>query len=109
MKPIRRRFLHYTCAAEFVAASGATLAEDYVIRAIKLIVPHLSGGLTDLVARVVAEQIRKTLGQPVGVENVTGGPSGRVGCVAGSAPEGYMLLIGNNGSNLSMRHFIVYR
>jgi len=80
-------------AVAFLAvASGA--AAQYPNRAIKLVVPFAAGGSTDLIARVVADQLRKELGQPVIVEN-RGGAAGALGTeeVAKSTPDGYTLAV----------------
>jgi tripartite-type tricarboxylate transporter receptor subunit TctC len=82
-------------------AMSAALAQSFPTRPISLVVPYPAGGPTDVVARVLADRMRVTLGQPVIVENVTGG-SGNIGVgkVARATPDGYTLSIGNNGSHL---------
>jgi tripartite-type tricarboxylate transporter receptor subunit TctC len=81
--------------AFLLACPAAALAQgaDYPARAVHLIVPLVAGGNLDIVARTVAEQLAKGLGQPVVVENRPGASS-LVGTqlVAKSAPDGYMLL-----------------
>ena len=78
-----------------LALASATLAygQDYPSRAVRVIVPLTAGGNLDIVARTVAEQISKGLGQPVVVENRPGASS-LVGTqfVAKSAADGYTLL-----------------
>jgi tripartite-type tricarboxylate transporter receptor subunit TctC len=83
----------------FMAAPA--LAQTFPTRPVTLVVPYPAGGPTDVVARVLADRMRVTLGQPVIVENVTGG-SGNIGVgkVARATPDGYTLSIGNNGSHL---------
>jgi tripartite-type tricarboxylate transporter receptor subunit TctC len=68
-------------------------AADYPNRALRIIVPLAAGGNVDIVARTVAEQIARTLGQPVVVENRPGASS-LVGTqlVGKAAPDGYTLL-----------------
>jgi tripartite-type tricarboxylate transporter receptor subunit TctC len=87
--------------ATLVILTGAALAQSFPTRPVTLVVPYPAGGPTDVVARVLAERMRVTLGQPVIVENVTGG-SGNIGVgkVARAAPDGYTLSVGNNGSHL---------
>ena len=81
--------------AFLLACPAAALAQgaDYPARAVHVIVPLVAGGNLDIVARTVAEQLAKGLGQPVVVENRPGASS-LVGTqlVAKSAPDGYTLL-----------------
>jgi tripartite-type tricarboxylate transporter receptor subunit TctC len=90
-----------TIAATLIMLTGGALAQSFPTRPVTLVVPYPAGGPTDVVARVLAERMRVTLGQPVMVENVTGG-SGNIGVgkVARAAPDGYTLSIGNNGSHV---------
>ena len=66
-------------------------------------VPYAPGGPTDVVARVLAERMRMSLGQPVLVENVIGaGGAIGLGRVARSAPDGYTVSIGNWGTHVGL-------
>jgi tripartite-type tricarboxylate transporter receptor subunit TctC len=73
---------------------GGAWAQSYPTRSIKLIVPFAPGGSTDIIARLVAEPMRKELGQVVVVENV-GGAAGALGTmqVAKGAADGYTLAV----------------
>ena len=84
-----------------LSMAGSASAQSFPTRPITLVVPYPAGGPTDVVGRVVAERMRVMLGQPLIVENVTGG-SGNIGVgrVARAAPDGYTLSIGNNGSHV---------
>lgn len=83
-----------TCAT--AAATGAQVS--YPERAIRLIVGQAAGGATDIVARAFAKRLGDELGQTVVVDN-RAGAGGIIGTalVAGSAPDGYTLLVGTNG------------
>src|SRR5947209_10836955 len=77
-------------------SSGGALAQGYPERTVKILVPWAPGGSTDILARVVAEQLRQALGQPVIVENRPGA-SGNIGSevVAKAPPDGYAILFGS--------------
>lgn len=70
----------------------AASAETYPSRPIRIIVPVAPGGITDLAARVFAQYLTSRTGQPVIVENRTGG-AGTIGAEAlsKSSPDGYTL------------------
>jgi tripartite-type tricarboxylate transporter receptor subunit TctC len=87
-----------------ILATGAW-AQDWPVRALRLIVPFAPGGVTDNSARVVAEPLAARLGQPVVVENRPGA-SGNIGtqAVAESAPDGYTLLLGFDGTMVINPH-----
>ena len=86
---------------------------SYPTRPITIVVPFPPGGGSDAVARIVAERMRTTLGQPVVVENVPGA-DGTIGTgkVARAAPDGYTLVLGywsnfvSNGAIYSLQYDI---
>jgi tripartite-type tricarboxylate transporter receptor subunit TctC len=77
-------------------------AQDYPSRSITVVVPFPAGGPSDVVARIVTEQMSKTLGQSLVIENV-GGAGGTLGSgrVAAAQPDGYTLLAGSMGSHVA--------
>ncbi len=101
---IAAAFAVILCGAGLAGAqtSVQTSAQNWPSRPIMMIVPLATGGSTDTIARIVAEGMRPTLGQPVIVENVTGaGGSIGVGRVARSTPDGYTIGIGQWGTNMA--------
>src|SRR3546814_8259790 len=70
------------------------LAQSFPQRTITRIVPHSAGGTSDILARTVASEAAKTLGQTIVVDN-KGGANGSIAAktVATSAPDGYTLLL----------------
>jgi tripartite-type tricarboxylate transporter receptor subunit TctC len=74
-------------------------AQAYPVRPVTIIVPTTAGGGTDIISRLIGEQLSKQLGQPFVVENRPGAGL-VVGTVAAAkaAPDGYTLLAGLNGS-----------
>jgi tripartite-type tricarboxylate transporter receptor subunit TctC len=89
----RRRFLqHGVGAAAVPAVAGSARAQSYPSRPIALIVPSGAGGPSDVIARVLTEHMRGSLGQSLIIENVTGanGTLG-LGRVARAKPDGHTL------------------
>src|SRR5260221_66932 len=75
---------------------AAAQAQSFPSRPVTMVVPYPAGGPTDTLARILAEHMKTTLGQPVIVENVTGaGGSIGVARVARAAPDGYTVSIGH--------------
>jgi tripartite-type tricarboxylate transporter receptor subunit TctC len=76
-------------------------AQTYPVRPVALVVPFSAGGPTDTIARIMAERMGRSLGQPAIVENTTGaGGSIAVGRIARGAPDGYLLGIGHIGTHV---------
>jgi tripartite-type tricarboxylate transporter receptor subunit TctC len=89
-----RRFL-LALSLILVAGIAGAHAQSYPSRQITLVVPFPPGGSTDVAARIMAERMRASLGQPIIIENIGGaGGSIGVGRVARAAPDGYTIDIG---------------
>jgi tripartite-type tricarboxylate transporter receptor subunit TctC len=88
--------LHALVCAALASATPAALAQAFPSKPIRVVVPFPAGGTTDIVARLVAQRMSETMGQPVLVEN-RGGAGGQLGAeiVAKAPPDGYTMLIHN--------------
>ena len=82
-----------------LAAFPAGAQESYPARPIRFVVPFAAGGPSDIVARIVAPHMARSLGQPVVVDNRVGagGVTG-VDVIAKAAPDGYVFGIGSAGA-----------
>ena len=87
------------CSTVFLfLLAGATWAQDYPNRTVRIVVPFPPGGAPDLVGRALANRLGERLGQPFVVENRTGaGGNIAAEAVAKSAPDGYTLLATSDG------------
>jgi tripartite-type tricarboxylate transporter receptor subunit TctC len=98
---MRTRALLTLMAIVLAAACSPASAQVYPTRPITLVVPLAAGGPLDTLARIVAEPMRASLGQPVIVENVTGaGGTVGAGRVARATPDGYTIGIGFLGTHV---------
>jgi tripartite-type tricarboxylate transporter receptor subunit TctC len=68
----KNKYLYYFIAAWAVLTGSAAIAQDYPNRAIRFIVPFPPAGLTDTLARVLAQSMSKAMGQNIVIENRTG-------------------------------------
>jgi tripartite-type tricarboxylate transporter receptor subunit TctC len=100
--PHRRQFLHLAAgAAALPAVSQIAKAQAYPTRPITIVVPFATGGPPDTIARILADMMRASLGQPVIIENVTGAAGSiGVGRVARAPADGYTLSIGSVSSHV---------
>jgi tripartite-type tricarboxylate transporter receptor subunit TctC len=101
MKIRRRTFLHLAAgAAALPALSRIAWAQAYPTRPVTMVVPFAPGGTTDVVARIVGEQLSRTLGQQFVIENVAGagGTTGTTRTMRAS-PDGYTIQIGQMGTH----------
>src|SRR5260370_12560395 len=78
-------------------------AADYPDHAIKMLVPFAAGGGTDVLARIIAQNLNSKWGQPVVVENQPGA-SGGIGtrAVMKAPPDGYTLLMASTGALMAV-------
>lgn len=84
------------------AVTGASFAQQYPSKPIRMIVPFAPGGPNDIIGRTVGQKLTETWGQSIVVEN-RGGAGGTIGVDAGakSPPDGYTLIMGGS-SNLAV-------
>lgn len=86
------------CCIIATAANAQIAAKEvvYPIKPIRFIIPFAPGGGTDIIGRIVAQQLHEELGQPVVVDNRAGAGSSLGSDIAAKAPpDGYTLLLGN--------------
>jgi len=90
-------------ALSFCALALPVRAADYPDHAIKMVVPFAAGGGTDVLARIIAQNLNSKWGQPVVVENQPGA-SGGIGtrAVMKAAPDGYTLLMASTGALMAV-------
>jgi len=102
------RIVRIALVAGALLAAGTPMAQSaYPVKAIKIIAPVQPGGGVDLVARQIGERLGRSLGQPVVIENQSGG-GGIIGsqATARAAPDGYTLMVGyvgTHGTNPAVR------
>ena len=82
-------------------ASTAAFAQTYPTKPVRLMVPFPPGGSTDIVARIVAQQVSERLGQQMVIEN-RGGAGGTIGTalVAKAPADGYTLVLGTTSTHV---------
>jgi tripartite-type tricarboxylate transporter receptor subunit TctC len=95
MKSFAMTLFYWLATASLLTATAVTSAQPYAIKPVRLIVPFPSGGVTDIVGRIIAQNLALRLGQSVVVDNRSGA-AGAIGAQAAAraTPDGYTLLMG---------------
>jgi tripartite-type tricarboxylate transporter receptor subunit TctC len=87
-------------ALAFCLAAGPVLAQSFPSKPVTMVIPFAAGGPTDVIGRIIGEQMAQSLGQPVVIENVVGASGQTAGLrVSNAAPDGYTILIGHTGTH----------
>src|SRR5687768_17781862 len=81
-----------------LAASASAAAQSFPAKPIRVIIPFVAGGSSDIVGRAIASKFQELLGQPGVVENRPGA-NGAIAAefVAKAEPDGYTILVGSIG------------
>ena len=96
-----QRALLAALIATFALALPA-LAEDYPSRPVTVVVPFAAGGPSDAMMRILGEGMKRSLGQSIVIENITGaGGSIGVAKVVHAAPDGYTVSFGHLGTHVA--------
>jgi tripartite-type tricarboxylate transporter receptor subunit TctC len=99
MKLTRRQVIALSASAAFTAAPDLHAEGAWPTKAIRFVVPFAPGGTSEIVARSVAAELSKQLGETVYVENKPGGAGvTAMSEVARAAPDGYTLILGHVGT-----------
>jgi len=96
----RRRVLQATAATLALAASraGQAQSQGYPNKRVRILVGFAPGGIVDVLGRLLADRLTRTMGQPFVVENRPGaGANLATGLVAHSKGDPYTLLLGSSG------------
>ena len=103
---MNRRTLLRTVLAASLAISASAWAQSYPTKPVRLIVAFPAGGGSDIVGRIVAQNLSERLGQQVFVDNRAGaGGSIGTGAAVSAAPDGYTLVLGGT-SEIAVNPFI---
>lgn len=94
----RRVLLNRLGAAWAAMACAPVMAQDFPVRALRIVVPYAAGGSPDIVTRITAQQLSTILGQPVVIDNLSGSSGiAAIETVKNAAPDGYTLLVADAG------------
>jgi tripartite-type tricarboxylate transporter receptor subunit TctC len=90
-----KRIMHAAVVAALLGTGTAAMAQDWPAKNISIVVPFATGGTTDAIARTLGQELSKSLGKPVIVENKPGaGATIGADYVAKAKPDGYTILLG---------------
>jgi tripartite-type tricarboxylate transporter receptor subunit TctC len=91
----------FAAAAAMIAATASPRAADYPEREIRVVVPFAAAGTTDIVTRILFNEISRSLGRNIIIDNRPGA-GGNIGLdqVAKSAPDGYTLVVADPTTSL---------
>lgn len=99
---IHRRHALAAIAAGVAAPWGVAQAQSWPTKPVKVVVPFGAGGVADLTARAVADQLQTQIGRPVIIDNKPGAGGITAGSlVAQAEPDGHTLLLMSNGTAVS--------
>jgi tripartite-type tricarboxylate transporter receptor subunit TctC len=92
--------LHRLALLAALLLPGATAAQQFPTRPVTMVVPFAAGGPIDVLGRLLQGPMAEALGQPVIVENVSGG-AGMIGSnkIKQAAPDGYQVVLGSIGTH----------
>src|SRR6266852_3262434 len=97
----KMKMFHVAFAVVILGTISTASGQAYPSRPISIVVGFSAGGPTDTLARNLAEPMRRSLGQPVVIENVTGAAgSVSIARVGRATPDGYTLILGNWNSHV---------
>jgi tripartite-type tricarboxylate transporter receptor subunit TctC len=101
LRPVMRVAMSAAAAVILSLVAAEASAQAWPVKPVRLIAPAVPGGVTDIVARAIAQPLSERLGQPVIVENRAGG-SGLIAleAVATAPPDGYTILLVTEGNPL---------
>lgn len=91
------RLIRTAAFAALCSLAGGALAQAWPSKPVTIVSPYPAGGITDILSRTVGEELSKSLGQPVLVENRVGaGGAIAMAYTAKAAPDGHTLVMGGS-------------